>query len=95
MFLALAQKETEKNQESPVHVKKKENKKKIIQKRFLAFSTRVAVAIIYPPTFPPVRCPLQRRNHRERYMQLDIRRVNERNQKVLSRATSWANQNNV
>ena len=32
-------------------------------------------------TFFPVRCPLQRRNH-ERYVQLDLRRDNERNQKV-------------
>ena len=39
----------------------------------------------YFSRFPPLRCVLQRRN-RKQELQLDLRRVNERNQKVLFRA---------
>ena len=54
-----------------------------IQFFFVAFSTRVAVAIILF-TFPPGEVPSA--TPQPQALQLDLRRVNERNQKVLSRA---------
>ena len=50
---------------------------------FLGFSTRVAVSIIFF-TFPPAEVPSA--TQQPQAPQLDLRRVNERNQKVLSRA---------
>ena len=54
-----------------------------VQFFFLAFSTRVAVAIIFF-TFSPAEVPSA--TPQPQALQLDLRRVNERNQKVLSRA---------
>ena len=39
----------------------------------------------YFSRFPPLRCPLQRRN-RKQALQLDLRRVNEHNKNIVSRA---------
>ena len=50
---------------------------------FLAFSTRVAVAIVFF-TFSPAEVPSA--TPQPQALQLDVRRVNERYQKVLSRA---------
>ena len=50
---------------------------------FLAFSTRVAVAIIFF-TFSPAEVPSA--TPQPQALQLNLRRVNERNQNVLSRA---------
>ena len=50
---------------------------------FLAFSTRVAVAIIFF-TFPPAEVPSA--TPQPQALQLDLRRMNERNRQALSRA---------